>query len=111
MRTHARVVVIGGGVIGCSILYHLTKLGWTDVLLLERAGGGGGTSANSGGLVYLGGGTPVQKAAGFEDDPDEMFRFLVAVSSPGADAERIRLFCDASVEHFHWLEAQGLLRR
>ena len=36
MRTHAQAVVIGGGVIGCSILYHLTKLGWTDVMLLER---------------------------------------------------------------------------
>ncbi|MBO6776682.1 MAG: FAD-dependent oxidoreductase [Marinibacterium sp.] len=36
MRTHAKAVVIGGGVIGCSILYHLTKLGWSDVVLLER---------------------------------------------------------------------------
>ncbi|GAA6199007.1 FAD-dependent oxidoreductase [Aquicoccus sp. SU-CL01552] len=36
MRNHAQAVVIGGGVIGCSILYHLTKLGWTDVVLLER---------------------------------------------------------------------------
>ncbi|MDK3072518.1 FAD-dependent oxidoreductase [Sedimentitalea sp. JM2-8] len=36
MRTHAQAVVIGGGVIGCSILYHLTKLGWSDVVLLER---------------------------------------------------------------------------
>lgn len=36
MRTHAQAVVIGGGVIGCSILYHLTKLGWSDVCLLER---------------------------------------------------------------------------
>ncbi|MEL7097746.1 MAG: FAD-dependent oxidoreductase [Pseudomonadota bacterium] len=36
MRTHAQAVVIGGGVIGASILYHLTKLGWTDVVLLER---------------------------------------------------------------------------
>ncbi|MEM6596328.1 MAG: FAD-dependent oxidoreductase [Pseudomonadota bacterium] len=36
MKTHAHAVVIGGGVIGCSILYHLTKLGWTDVVLLER---------------------------------------------------------------------------
>jgi dimethylglycine dehydrogenase len=36
MRTHAQAVIIGGGVIGCSILYHLTKLGWTDVVLLER---------------------------------------------------------------------------
>ncbi|APE43593.1 dehydrogenase [Sulfitobacter alexandrii] len=37
MRTHAQAVIIGGGVIGCSILYHLTKLGWTDVVLLERS--------------------------------------------------------------------------
>jgi dimethylglycine dehydrogenase len=37
MRTHAQAVVIGGGVIGCSILYHLTKLGWKDVVLLERS--------------------------------------------------------------------------
>ena len=36
MRTHAQAVVIGGGVIGCSILYHLAKLGGTDVVLLER---------------------------------------------------------------------------
>lgn len=36
MRRHARAVVIGGGLIGCSILYHLTKLGWRDVILLER---------------------------------------------------------------------------
>lgn len=36
MKTHAQAVVIGGGVIGCSILYHLTKHGWSDVVLLER---------------------------------------------------------------------------
>lgn len=36
MKTHARVVVIGGGVVGCSVLYHLTKLGWNDVVLCER---------------------------------------------------------------------------
>jgi dimethylglycine dehydrogenase len=36
MKTHARVVVIGGGAVGCSTLYHLAKLGWTDLVLLER---------------------------------------------------------------------------
>ncbi|SMO57981.1 GcvT family protein [Ruegeria faecimaris] len=36
MKTNAQAVVIGGGVIGCSILYHLTKSGWSDVVLLER---------------------------------------------------------------------------
>ncbi|WP_413718754.1 GcvT family protein [Silicimonas sp. MF1-12-2] len=37
MKTHAQAVVIGGGVIGCSILYHLAKAGWSDVVLLERS--------------------------------------------------------------------------
>ena len=37
MKTTTRVAVIGGGVVGCSVLYHLTKLGWSDVMLLERA--------------------------------------------------------------------------
>ncbi|MFO0997766.1 MAG: FAD-dependent oxidoreductase [Alphaproteobacteria bacterium] len=36
MRSHARVVIIGGGVIGCSVAYHITKLGWSDVVLIER---------------------------------------------------------------------------
>ena len=36
MRTHARAVVIGGGVVGVIVLYHLTKAGWKDVLLIER---------------------------------------------------------------------------
>lgn len=37
MNSHAKVVVIGGGVVGCSVLYHLSKFGWTDVVLLERS--------------------------------------------------------------------------
>src|SRR5918911_3927534 len=36
MKTHAQVVVIGGGVVCCSVLYHLTKAGWGDVVLVER---------------------------------------------------------------------------
>ncbi len=37
MKAHYRVVVIGGGVVGASVLYHLTKFGWTDVALVERS--------------------------------------------------------------------------
>lgn len=36
MRSHARVVIIGGGIMGCSLLYHLAKLGWTDAVLVEK---------------------------------------------------------------------------
>jgi glycine cleavage system aminomethyltransferase T/glycine/D-amino acid oxidase-like deaminating enzyme len=47
----ARVVVIGGGVIGCSIAYHLTKIGWDDVVLLERKQLTSGTTWHAAGLV------------------------------------------------------------
>ena len=101
------VIVVGLGCAGASVVMEACDAG-ADVLCLERAGAGGGTSANSGGLIYLGGGTPIQTAAGFDDDPDEMFKFLVAASSPGAEKDKIRLFCEDSVEHFHWFESQGV---
>ena len=103
----ADVVVVGLGLAGACAGLEAQRAG-ADVLVLERASGGGGTSANSGGLIYLGGGTPVQKACGYDDTPEDMYRFLVAASQPGAREEKIRLFCEGSVEHFHWLEAQGL---
>jgi dimethylglycine dehydrogenase len=37
MKSHVQVAVIGGGVVGCSVLYHLTKAGWKDVVLIERS--------------------------------------------------------------------------
>lgn len=101
------VVVVGLGMAGASVALEANAAG-VDVLVLERSGAGGGASALSGGLVYMGGGTPVQKAAGFEDSEENMFKFLMAVSSPGADEEKIRLFCEGSVEQFHWFEKQGV---
>ncbi|UCD41248.1 MAG: GcvT family protein [Chloroflexota bacterium] len=53
--TQAQVVVIGGGVIGCSVAYHLTKLGWQDVLLLERSKLTSGTTWHAAGLIVSGG--------------------------------------------------------
>jgi glycine cleavage system T protein len=47
----ARVVIIGGGVIGCSVAYHLTKLGWKDVVLLERKQLTCGTTWHAAGLI------------------------------------------------------------
>jgi 4-methylaminobutanoate oxidase (formaldehyde-forming) len=49
--TQARVVIIGGGVIGCSVAYHLTKLGWKDVVLLERKQLTCGTTWHAAGLI------------------------------------------------------------
>lgn len=51
LSTSARVVIIGGGVIGCSVAYHLTKLGWSDVVLLERKQLTSGTTWHAAGLI------------------------------------------------------------
>ena len=51
LPNHARVVIIGGGVVGCSVAYHLTKLGWTDVVLLERKQLTSGTTWHAAGLI------------------------------------------------------------
>ena len=52
MKTHTQVAVIGGGVIGASVLYHLTKFGWRDVVLLERAELTAGSTWHAAGGVH-----------------------------------------------------------
>ena len=51
LPSHAQVVIVGGGIIGCSVAYHLTKLGWKDVVLLERRQLTCGTTWHAAGLV------------------------------------------------------------
>ena len=51
LPSQARVVIVGGGVVGCSIAYHLTKLGWSDVVLLERKKLTSGTTWHAAGLI------------------------------------------------------------
>jgi len=66
MKTQARVVVIGGGVVGCSVLYHLTKLGWKDVVLVERdILTSGSTWHAAGGFHTLNGDPNVAKLQGY----------------------------------------------
>jgi 3-oxo-5alpha-steroid 4-dehydrogenase len=103
----ADVIVVGFGAAGACATLGAREAGG-EVLVLERASGGGGTSANSTGEVYLGGGTPVQRACGFEDSPEEMYRYLMASCGPEPDEAKIRLYADRSVEHFHWLVKQGV---
>ena len=52
MKSHVQVVVIGGGVVGCSVLYHLTKAGWRDVMLIERSELTSGSSWHAAGNVH-----------------------------------------------------------
>ncbi|MDP5328031.1 MAG: FAD-dependent oxidoreductase [Paracoccaceae bacterium] len=66
MKTHTRVLVIGGGVVGCSVLYHLTKLGWSDVMLIERSElTSGSTWHAAGGFHTLNGDTNMAALQGY----------------------------------------------
>jgi len=58
MKSHTRVVVIGGGVVGASVLYHLTKAGWKDVLLIERAELTSGSTWHAAGGMHTVNGDP-----------------------------------------------------
>src|SRR5947209_19979092 len=73
------VVVIGFGIGGGCAAVSAAAAG-ARVLVLERAAVAGGTTSLAGGHFYLGGGTAVQQATGHLDSPEEMYKYLVAVS-------------------------------
>lgn len=99
------VVVIGFGIGGGCAAVSAAAAG-ARVLVLERAAEAGGTTAMAGGHFYLGGGTAVQQETGHPDSPEEMYKYLVAVSRE-PEHDKIRAYCDGSVEHFNWLEQLG----
>jgi 3-oxo-5alpha-steroid 4-dehydrogenase len=101
------VVVVGLGVAGSSAVVAARQAG-ADVLAVEHGLTAGGTSANSGGLIYLGGGTALQRACGYEDTTENMAAFLRAALGPGADEDRVDAYCEGSPDHFDWLVSIGV---
>ncbi|EFQ82300.1 FAD binding domain protein [Aeromicrobium marinum DSM 15272] len=99
------VLVVGAGMAGTAAAIEAARAG-ARVLVIDRGGRLSCTSAMAGGHFYLGGGTPVQQAAGFEDTPEQMAAYLAAVA-PDCDPEKIRVYSEDSVEHFGWLEGLG----
>ena len=100
------VVVVGFGIAGGCAAVTAAAAG-ARVLVLERAAVAGGTTAMAGGHFYLGGGTAVQQATGFSDSAEEMYKYLVAMSRE-PEHDKIRAYCEGSVEHFNWLEDLGI---
>ncbi|MEH3128890.1 MAG: FAD-binding protein [Mycolicibacterium neoaurum] len=99
------VVVVGFGIAGGCAAVTAAESG-ARVLVLEKAAAAGGTTSMAGGHFYLGGGTAVQQATGHEDSAEEMYKYLVAVTED-PELDKIRAYCDHSVEHFDWLESLG----
>ncbi|MEX7474440.1 FAD-dependent oxidoreductase [Mycobacterium adipatum] len=104
----ADVVIAGYGVAGASAAVEAARAG-ADVLVLERTGSWGGAASMAGGFIYVGGGTALQKACGFEDSIDNMAAFLKVAMGPGADEQRIDDYCAGSVAHFDWLVGCGVV--
>ncbi len=99
------VLVLGAGMAGVCAALEAARAG-ARVLVLDKGGPGTCTTAMAGGHFYLGGGTAVQRATGHPDSPEEMAKYLQAVS-PDADPAKVRAYCEDSPEHFDWLEGLG----
>jgi dimethylglycine dehydrogenase len=78
MKSSTRVVVIGGGVVGCSVLYHLTKRGWTDVMLIERAELTAGSTWHAAGGFHTLNGDP--NVAKLQQYTVELYKEIEAIS-------------------------------
>ncbi|MBF6312913.1 FAD-binding protein [Nocardia farcinica] len=102
----ADVVVIGFGAAGACAALEATAAG-AQVLVLERFTGGG-TSALSGGIIYAGGGTSVQRAAGVSDTPEQMLAYLTREVGDAVAPETLRRFVDESPAMIDWLQGHGV---
>ena len=102
----ADVVVVGFGGAGASAAIEASDAG-ADVLVIDRFTGGGAT-AISGGVVYAGGGTAEQKAAGVSDSPQAMYDYLRLETDGAVTDETLRRFCDGSTDMLAWLADQGV---
>jgi 3-oxo-5alpha-steroid 4-dehydrogenase len=105
IKTSYDVIVIGFGIAGVAAAIEAADAG-ARVLALDR-GYGGGASALSGGIVYAGGGTRYQRAAGVLDTPDNMMRYLRQETRGVVSEATLRRFCEGSPAMIDWLEAHG----
>ncbi len=101
------IIVVGFGGAGACAALEAAQKGAT-VLLVDACHGGGATAA-SGAVIYAGGGTPYQKAAGFEDTPDEMYKYLKQEVGEGVMSDKtLRRFCEGSAGDIQWLVEAGV---
>lgn len=101
------VLVVGLGCAGASAAIEAAQSG-ARTLVVERASGSGGSSGLSGGVIYCGGGTAIQKVCGFEDSPEDMFNYLHASTGIAPNDDKLQVYCEESVSHFDWLVSLGV---
>ncbi|MFY9326554.1 MAG: FAD-binding protein, partial [Georgfuchsia sp.] len=101
----ADVVVAGFGGAGATAAIEARENG-ADVLILDRFEGGGATAYSGG--VYYAGGTRYQRDGGYEDNADEMFKYLSIETRNAVSAETLRRFCEESSDTIDWLASHGV---
>lgn len=103
------VAIIGFGATGACAAIE-ARLTGAKVMLFERNSGSGGASGLSGGEIYIGGGggTDVQRAAGFEDSTDDFIAYLKAAGGPCVDEAKCEAYGHAALDHYAWLKAHGV---
>lgn len=102
----ACVLVAGLGAAGAAAAIEAHDAG-ARVMVVDRFARGGATK-RSGGVVYAGGGTSVQRAAGVEDTEDALYAYLRAETDGMVDDGLLRTFAEQSAGHVAWLESLGL---
>ncbi|MGW0890771.1 FAD-binding protein [Saccharopolyspora sp. NPDC002578] len=102
----ADVVVVGFGVAGACAAIEAAR-GGAEVVLLDRFSGGG-ASRLSGGVVYAGGGTRLQREAGVTDSVEDMYEYLRLETGDAVSEGTLRRFCEQSPEMITWLEECGV---
>ena len=100
------VVVVGFGGAGACAALEAAEAG-ASVLIIDRYHGGGATAA-SGAVIYAGGGTTYQKTAGFDDTPEEMYKYMKQEITDAVSDETLRLYCEQSPQMISWLEKMGV---
>ena len=103
MKDQARVVVIGGGVVGASVLYHLTKLGWSDVMLLERSDLTSGSTWHAAGGMHTINGDP--NVAKLQQYTIELYKEIEQASGQDIGLHMTGgIMLAATNERFDWLK-------
>lgn len=100
------VLVVGFGAAGACAALEARAAG-AQVLAVDRFNGGGATEL-SGGIVYAGGGTTIQREAGIEDTPEAMLAYLTGEVGDAVRPETLRKFVDSSPEMIDWLMGHGV---
>ncbi|MEG0375976.1 MAG: FAD-dependent oxidoreductase, partial [Raoultibacter sp.] len=96
------VVIVGFGGAGAAAAWEALNAG-DSVTILEKQDKAGGSTKICGGLIFLGGGTPTQKAAGFEETVENYYNYLVTATGPGVSEEHCRVLADNSLDLHKWL--------